>query len=280
MTTTASSAAEPGHARGRLRRQERHPALRRCHLAERRLAADGPRRDPRRDRAQRRRQDLAVQLPHRRLHAAGGLDRPRRPLGRHRHVGAGPQDPRHQQAWGSPARSRTSASSPPSPPWRTSRSAWRPGRSPARSPPMLGLPVAASRGAGVHREGLRAAALRRADPTGQRARRLAGLRRAAAPGDRPGPRHRARRDPPRRAGRRHQPGREAGAGRADPQDQRGRHLGAAHRARHEAGDVGRRPAGGAQLRREDRRGHARADPEATRPSSRPTSAPRRTRPPR
>ena len=41
----------------------------------------------------------------------------------------------------------------------------------------------------------------------------------------------------------------------------GRRLGAAHRARHEARDVDRAPAGGAQLRPEDRRGHAGRDPE-------------------
>ena len=57
---------------------------------------------------------------------------------------------------------------------------------------MLGHALAASRGARVDRAGLRAAPLRRPDPPGQRARRLAGVRRAAAPRDRPGPRHRAR----------------------------------------------------------------------------------------
>ena len=69
----------PRDPRRRLRRRARDAALRRRRQPQRRLAADAPRRDPRRHRPERRRQDLAVQLAHRRLHAAGGRDHARRP---------------------------------------------------------------------------------------------------------------------------------------------------------------------------------------------------------
>ena len=60
--------------RRRLRRRARDAALRRRRQPQRRVAADAPRRDPRRHRAERCRQDVAVQLADRRLHAAGGHD--------------------------------------------------------------------------------------------------------------------------------------------------------------------------------------------------------------
>ena len=55
-----------------LRRRPRHAALRRRHQPQRRVAEDVPRRDPGRHRPERRRQDVAVQLPDRGLHPAGG----------------------------------------------------------------------------------------------------------------------------------------------------------------------------------------------------------------
>ena len=94
-----------------VRRPAGHPALRRCDQPERRVAADAPRRDPGRHRAERRRQDLAVQLAHRGVHAAGG---------QHRRPGPGRRlaDQRDRDArptWsttsGSPGRSRTSGCS-------------------------------------------------------------------------------------------------------------------------------------------------------------------------
>ena len=87
------------------------------------------------------------------------------------------------------------------------------------------------------------------------------LRRPAPPRDRPGHRHAAQGAPARRAGRRLQPGREAGARRAHPPDPRRRPHGGAHRARHGGGDGGVRPHRRDRLRREDRRGPARGDPE-------------------
>ena len=62
------------HPRGRLRRLACDAALRRSGQPQRREPADVPRRDPGRDRAERRGQDVAVQLAHRRLHTAGGSD--------------------------------------------------------------------------------------------------------------------------------------------------------------------------------------------------------------
>ena len=108
----------------------------------------------------------------------------------------------------------------------------------------------------------------------QRAGGLARLRRAAAAGDRAGAGHRPRRHPARRAGGRHQPGREARARGADQAGQRRRHRRAAHRARHEAGDVGGRTGSwcSTSARRSPRAPPSRSS--ATRSSSPPTSAPR------
>ena len=137
-------------------------------------------------------------------------------------------------------------------------------RDPPEGRPDLGdarVAAPAPGGAGEHRACLRAAAPGRAGTAGQRHRRLAGLRRAAPARDRPGAGHLAGGDPAGRAGRRHQPGREARAGDPDPEHQRRRRRQrAADRARHETGDVDRAPDHRAQLRREDRRGHAGADP--------------------
>ena len=120
-------------------------------------------------------------------------------------------------------------------------------RDPAEVRPGLGdarAALAAPGGAREHRRGLRACSTRRRPGgAGQRARRLARLRRAAPAGDRPGARHQPRRPAARRAGGRHQPGREARPRPADPADQqRAQHQRPADRARHEAGHVGRPPA--------------------------------------
>ena len=80
--------------------------------------------------------------------------------------------------------------------------------------------LAAPRGAGEHRDRLRAARPGGAGPPGQRARRLAALRRAAPAGDRPRAGHEPRRPPAGRACRGHQPGGEAGARRADQAGER------------------------------------------------------------
>ena len=213
----AAAAAE----RPRLRRPQRHPALRRRDQPGRRQPADAPRRDPRRDRAERRRQDVAVQLADRRLHARRRatilLARPARRRAGQR---ARQEDPR-----GQPPRRRAHVPEHPAVPG-ADRAGEREGRrrDPAEVRPdrrrCSGLPwqrreereSTAQAYALLDRVGLAAPR--------QRAGRLAGLRRAAPAGDRPGAGHQPRRDPARRAGRRHQPGREARARRADQADQR------------------------------------------------------------
>ncbi len=79
------------------------------------------------------------------------------------------------------------------------------------------------------------------------------VRRPAAPGDRPGDRHRPQRPVAGRAGRRHEPGGEARSHRPDPPDPRFRPDGRPHRARHAPRHGRVRPVGRARLRREDRR---------------------------
>ena len=132
---------------------------------------------------------------------------------------------------------------------------------------MLGHALAAPRGAREHRRGLRAAATDVG--LAARANDLAGslaygeqrrLEIARALGTDPGV---ILLDEPA-AGTNPAEKRELAA--ADQADQRrARRQRAAHRARHEAGDVGRPPDRRAQLRPEDRRGHARGRSSATPP---------------
>ena len=102
---------QPDQGRGRPRRRagrlagarglRRHPAVRRPHQPGRRLADDGERLGARRHRSERRRQDLAVQLPHRRLPpAARARSSSTAPSWRRR------LDPRPQAAQDRPARHR------------------------------------------------------------------------------------------------------------------------------------------------------------------------------
>ena len=87
--------------------------------------------------------------------------------------------------------------------------------------------------------------------------RRAALRRAAPARDRPGPGDVTAAVAARRAGRRHQPGREARAGRPHHGDRRARPLGPADRARHAPGHHRR-----AQLRRRTQLS-ARSSPQGT-----------------